>query len=116
MKPLFVLRETVIRIAKEKAQKNWGKRATLIIDPLPAQCCIKMSAYGKCDSGTDGCISRHNRFPEWQFIGWYHSSEIKDGDGSELVIVWWDENFDEDMAMPILDQIKWEEHAKDFWI
>jgi len=78
---------------KEKAQKLWGERATLLMDPP----------------------IKNKMLPKWCHMIWATGPSLSDDDdGSELVIIWFSE-FEPDTKR-VLDAIDWEKNAKGFQI
>lgn len=83
----------MIESAKQWAEKLWGKRTTLIIDPT----------------------IKGRYLPRWTHMVWAKGPEKdSENDGSELIVVWWSElSPDTDRVLQAVD---WEKHATDFQI
>jgi hypothetical protein len=80
----------MIEKAKQQAKELWGNRATLVIEPT-----IK----GKM-------------LPTWNHMVWATGPALKNGDGSELVIIWWGELGTD--SERVLQSVDWEKNAKDW--
>jgi hypothetical protein len=83
----------MVESAKQKAQEMWGSRPTLVLEP---------QLKGKM-------------VPKYTYMVWINGPALtEDGDGSELVVIWWSEMTpDTDRVFKAID---WEKHAKDFQI
>ena len=81
----------MIESAKQEAEKLWGTRTTLVINP-----------------GVKG-----SRLPSWTHMIEAHGPpKNEDMHGSELIIIWWSEmQPDTDRVLQAVD---WEKHASDF--
>lgn len=84
----------IVTKARQEAKDMWGERPTLVIEPT----------------------IKSNRVGTWTHMAWFSSHlPVKDDSahGSQLVVIWWGE-MSPDTAR-VLDHIKWEQHAQDYW-
>lgn len=88
--------QEMLEILLRDLEKRWGKRETEVIPP-------------KLKSG--------DRLPDYMIALWLSSpTPIVEGDGSELVLVWFsDEPFYESTLDP-LKGLEWNSLAKDWWM
>lgn len=83
--------KSCIKKARGEAVSLWGERATLLIDPT----------------------IKSDRLPPWVHMVWISGPPLSDqGDGSELVIIWFSELKPE--TDRVVHSINWEKNAKDF--
>lgn len=90
----------------------------LILKPKESTCEIIGGSSRMCHQGTKSCETYH-MLPEYKFTIQAKSyTAIDKGDGSWLVIVWYNDDpfWDENTLAAILKDVNWSEHAKDFWI
>jgi hypothetical protein len=82
----------IIKRMIDDITKMWGKRAMLVREPEG-----------------DG-----EQLPPWVHAVWLNGSGMSpDADGSELVVVWFDNNKPDSSG--IVDKDEWVKHAADFW-
>lgn len=101
--------EAMIESAKNHIQKMWGKRSTLIIEPALKEIPVRRSP---------ALDEFPKMLPQYQHAVWVNSFApiSKDADGSELVIIWWDDNIGStDNIHSIMENVEWNKHAADFW-
>ena len=80
----------MIEKAKQQAKELWGDRKTLVIEPT----------------------IKNKMLPTWSHMVWVTGPALKNGDGSELVIIWWAEpEPDGDRTWKDVD---WEKNARDW--
>jgi hypothetical protein len=99
--------EQIITSAKARAKRLWGERPAFVVPPVTSP--LRTSREGEA----------RERCPPWCVLAWLRAPALKDGDGSELVVIWFQDTPGFEIPGAILADLScdsWEKHAKDWWI
>ena len=101
--------ETIAR-AKALARRLCGERPVMVVPPITTP--LHQHEASRLGLPRERC-------PRWLVIAWLQGPAMKDGDGSELVVIWFQDAPGFEIPSAILHDLScdsWEKHAKDWWI
>jgi hypothetical protein len=84
--------QAIIMSAKTLAQNLSGSAPVHVVDPELQK------------SGEDWLL------PRWRFIALFRGPPLRTGDGSHLIVIW----FDDELPMVFLPRVNWEAQAEDY--
>ena len=101
--------EQTIAHAKASAKQLCGERPMLVV--LPVTTLPQQPEASRLNLPRERC-------PPWCVIAWLQGPALKDGDGSDLVVIWFQDAPGFEIPSALLHDLScdaWEKHAKDWW-
>ena len=104
--------EESIEHAKHLARELWGDRPTVVIPPATTP--LRQPRVNHREQSLP-----RERCPEWLILAWLEGPALKDGDGSQLIVIWFQDAPGFEVPGMLLHDLAcdtWEKHAKDWWL